>query len=238
MVGRQTLVDEWRMRLAEWRERLEHGSGRPWLARLYVRLYTYLVQRYGHSADDGAALSTAPVDEESSMPFFVAKPIEGGRPPRNADQIRAVLDAVHENNPDRAEAGPLAAGLPPDNLIAVAAFYDPVEVRRLRSTLKKEGIESETQPFCKQTQVLVRLADLCRSRPIVDGFLAFMSRDSSAKRRSQATRWGLYGALIGFLAGLATFGWWFDIGVGAGLGTLAAIIGLAFGSILGTIADG
>jgi hypothetical protein len=187
MVGRQTLVDEWRMRLAEWSERLEHGSRRPWLARLYVRLYTYLVQRYGHNADDGIPLPTAPVHEESSMPFFVAKPIEGGRPPRNADRIRAVLDAVHENNPDRAEAGPLAAGLPPDNMIAVAAFYDPVAVSRLQSTLKKQGIESETQPLRKQTQVLVRFADLCRSRAIVDSFLAFKSRDTSAKSRRRLT---------------------------------------------------
>ena len=103
-LGRETLVDEWRVRLDEWRERLEHGSRRPWLARLYIRLYTYLVQRYGRDTDEGSPVPTVPADEESSMPVFVATPIEGGRPPCSAERIRTVLHAVHENNPDRAEA--------------------------------------------------------------------------------------------------------------------------------------
>ena len=66
------------------------------------------------------------------MPFFVAKPLEEGRPPRSAERIRAVLDAVHENNPDRGEAGPLAAGLSPDSVDAVLMnppFNDPARHR-------------------------------------------------------------------------------------------------------------
>jgi len=246
MVGRQTLIDEWRMKLAEWHDRLELSSRRPWLARLYVRLYTYLVERYGQ--DEGTPVPTVPADEESSMPFFAAKPIEGGRPPRSADHIRAVLDAVHENIPARAEAGPLAAGLPPDSLIAVAAFYDPREVRRLRSTLKKVDIESETQRLRKQTQVLVRVADMYRSRPIVDSFLAFKSRDSSAKRGRLGRIWGVVGGAIGFFIGIVlamAFNWVpiFDppndpLFIAFLLVLLPAAIGAALGLIIGTIADG
>ncbi len=235
MVGRQTLVDEWRMRLAEWRERLAGGSRRPWLAKLYIRLYTYLVQRYGDS-DADSPLPTLPADEESSMPFFVADPIEGGRPPRSAERIRPVLDAVHESNPGHDEAGPLADGLAPDSMIAVAAFYDRREVARLQRMLKKEGIESETRPLRKQTQVIIRLADLRRSRPIVDSH-AFTSRDSSARRRTRVSRWAVFGGLIGFLAGFVAVGWR-DIGTGAAIGMLTAIIGVALGLVLYTINDG
>jgi len=223
------------MRLAEWRERLAGGSRRPWPARLYIRLYTYLVRRYGDS-DADTPVATMPADEESSMPFFVAKPIEGAMPPRSAERIRAVLDAVHENNPNRSEMGSLAAGLPLDSMIAVAAFYDPREVARLRRMLKDAAIESKTQPLRKQTQVLVRWADLSRARPIVDSH-AVTSHDSSAKRRQRAPRCAMFGGLVGFLVGLVAVGW-LNIGIGATIGICTVIIGFALGLVIGTIADG
>lgn len=50
MVSHQ-LVEQWRARLAIWQQRLNEGRQRPWLARAYVRVLSYLLAQYSPAAD-------------------------------------------------------------------------------------------------------------------------------------------------------------------------------------------
>jgi hypothetical protein len=46
------LIDQWRVRLADWQRRLDEGRPRPWLARAYVRVLSYLLAQYGRASED------------------------------------------------------------------------------------------------------------------------------------------------------------------------------------------
>ncbi|HEV3025717.1 MAG TPA: hypothetical protein VGX76_24760 [Pirellulales bacterium] len=248
MLHRRTVVDDWRLRLAEWRERLENDTRRPWLAKLYVRLYSYLIRRYGGETDDEEALSVAPTDDKSSMPFFVAKSVEGGKPPRNAKQIRAVLDAVHESNPDRPAAGPLVAGLAPDDMLAIAAFVEKWQAARLVRRLELAKIASEVRRRGREFQVFVRMDDRKRVQPYLRGSAGLVKRRELLWQQALASAF----APCGLLAGAAVGAWMissgsplvvsnaldFQAAVVFSVAALGGFVGAAVGFIVGMILDG
>ncbi|HUY92304.1 MAG TPA: hypothetical protein VMV10_26420 [Pirellulales bacterium] len=209
MADRERVVAMWRARLAFWRERLE--ARRPWVARAYVRVLSFLLARYapeqkttagdataGDSAAGGEASSLAeePDDERSRMAFYEAPAVGAGKPARSVGAIRSMLETVRENQPQRERAGPLAAGLPGDEWIAVAAFYDPAEVERLRRMLGHAGIEVRVERFRRMQKALVRMADKDRAQPIVLEHAADC-RDSSRRRKQYAEAWIKPGAACG-----------------------------------------
>ncbi|HEV3344207.1 MAG TPA: hypothetical protein VG125_27775, partial [Pirellulales bacterium] len=151
MVSHQ-LVEQWRVRLAAWQQRLDEGRPRPWLARAYVRVLSYLLSQYTAQADSEPPLETIetaqPLDADltparSAMKLQVAAPDLSGKAPRTATTIRSVLETVQENVP-QAQQGPLIGGLRPDDPIMVTAFYSLVEISRLLRMLEAEGIGWQT----------------------------------------------------------------------------------------------
>lgn len=195
----QHLVEQWRTRLADWQRRLDEDRPRPWLARAYVRVLSFLLAQYGTAGAGRAETAQADTvkdseaaDGSSRMKFSVRVAELAGKPPKSGTQIRSVLEAVQANVPHPAE-GPRIAGALPGDPIVVAAFYNLREVGRLVRTLEAEGIEWRTQSFRRQLQVVVRMSDLDRAKPIVARH-AVDAHDSKASAAS--------GARIGFRVGL------------------------------------
>ncbi|HEV3006270.1 MAG TPA: hypothetical protein VGX78_17505 [Pirellulales bacterium] len=248
MLQRRTVVDDWRLRLAEWRDRLEHSTRRPWLAKLYVRLYSYLIHRYGGETDDEEPVSVTPADDKSSMPFFVAQLVEGGKPPRTPKQIRAVLDAVHDSNPDRAAAGPLVAGLAPDDMIAIFTCVEKRHAAWFVKRLETAGVASEVRRRHREFQVFVRMADRQRAQPHLLDSAGWSVRRNLLWQQALASAFAPCGLLAGFAAGAWLISSSGPLGVSKSLdvqvavvfsvAALGAFVGAAIGFIVGLILDG
>jgi hypothetical protein len=176
----QQLVTQWRARLADWQQRLDEGRPRPWIARAYVRVLSYLLAQYASQAVTESPVGAA--SERSTMKSQAAVPDLSGKAPRTQTQIRSVLEAVQANVP-QAEPGPLIDGLSPDDPIVVAAFYSVPEVERLVWMLADEGIEWQAERFRRKVQISVRRADLERTKPIVE--LHALGAHDSSRWRSQ-----------------------------------------------------
>ncbi|HWB09833.1 MAG TPA: hypothetical protein VG826_11425 [Pirellulales bacterium] len=208
MVSHQ-LVEQWRVRLVAWQDRLDEGRPRPWLARAYLRVLSYLLAQYAPAADaEAPADKTKPASQADAHPAFkpsamifgVAAADLSGKAPRTQREIRSVLHAVHTSVP-RAEEGPLVAGLRPDDPIVVTAFYSLVEVERLARMLEAEGIGWEMQRLRRKVQVVVRMADLDRAKTIVSQH-ALDAHDSPRWRYETVPRYGARGGRVGLLSGL------------------------------------
>lgn len=259
MADRERVVASWQAKLAFWRRRLEADRPlRPWLARMYVRVLSFLLARYASdedrdsapAADDGGnLLGKEPAESGSRMPFYQAAATGGGRPARSGAEIRGVLETVREHQPRRERGGPLVAGLAPDDWIALTAFYDPAEIERLKHMLAEAGIAVRVERSRRMWQALVRVADMERARPIMLEH-GGGARDSSAGRKQYARAWPKVGAMCGFafganffmlafrFAGMAPAGAaeYFWLGLFGGM--LGLLCGWAIGFLAGTIADG
>lgn len=200
------LVEQWRVRLAEWQERLALGRPRPWLANAYGRVLSFLLKQYtsgDHPAPPPApppAAADAPPSYRPAMPLIVAAGDVSGKPPRGGDDIRSVLKAVKANSP-QVEPGPLAAGLPADDPIVVASFYHPGLAASLEHDLLAAGINARRQRFRRQTQVVVRAGDLEHARRVVAAQAKF-GRDSIRFRRQYAFVFSKAGGKLGAAVGL------------------------------------
>lgn len=196
------LVEQWRVRLAEWQERLALGRPRPWLANAYVRVLSFLLKQYtsgDHPAPPPAA-ADAPPSDRPAMPLIVAADDVSGKPPRGGGDIRSVLEALKANSPP-AEPGPLAAGLSADDPIVVASFYHPGLAAGLEHDLLAAGIGARRQRFRRQTQVVVRAGDLEHARRVVAAQAKF-GRDSIRFRRQYAFIFSKVGGRLGAVFGL------------------------------------
>lgn len=246
----QQLVEQWRFRLAEWQQRLDQGRPRPWLARAYVRVLSFLLKQYMPD-ENATAPTTARTSEDtferdhSAMPLVVAAPEISGKPPRSRDAIRSVLEAVKAKAP-HVERGPLTGGLQADDPIVVAAFYHPGLAVGLKQNLQTAGIEAQRKRFRRQTQIIIRAGDLERAGPIVAAH-ARVCRDSSRSRKPYTTLFssagGLAGAVLGSATGMIVVGCMAGDAGRALLVALAVTVVLApalwfIGLVIGTIADG
>lgn len=245
----QQLVEQWRVRLAAWQQRLNEGRPRPWLARAYVRVLKFLLAQYGAGGDwsepartnlaEHVADAEAPRDR-SAMRFEAVSPQLSGKPPRSAGDIRSVLEVVKTKVP-QAEQGPLAGGLHSDDPIVVAAYYHPGVAAQLKEQLKAAGIESRSKRFRRQTQVSVRAADLERAKPIA-AWHAADGRDSSAWR-VQYSQWvaiicGVLGILLGFVVAALSFGANDFVPAGFVFGLVFGVLLSCTGFVVGVILDG
>lgn len=240
------LVEQWRVRLAEWQQRLVEGRPRPWLANAYVRVLSFLLKQY--TADDVAAPSPAAADtltpDRQAMTLIVAADDVSGKPPRGGGDIRSVLEAVKANSP-QAESGPLAAGLPADDPIVVASFYHPGLAASLEHDLLAAGIDARRQRFRRQTQVVVRAGDLEHARRVV-GAQAKFGRDSIRFRRQYASLFSTIGGGLGVVLGLlaAAFAGYMAGGgsvyvlTALGVASVAVPVLSVIGFVAGTIVDG
>lgn len=256
MADRERVVRSWRSRLAYWRVRL--GGRQPWRARAYVRVLSYLLARYApewkvtggkSSVSDGDSLAEDGATDRSRMAFYQASALNEGKPPRTGDAIRGVLETVRKQQPQRNLAGPLVQGLPGDEWIAVAAFYDRAELERLRWMLESADIAVRVERARRMRKALVRVADKERAKPIVLEH-ASDCRDSSLRRKQHAVAWSQIGGACGFLLGgiavvagvhaaaIAPGDRAYDLFAGLIGGMLGSFAGLAVGFIAGTIADG
>ena len=237
----QQLAEHWRVRLAFWRQRLVEGRPRPWIARAYVRVLTFLLAQYGATSDEQTSEDAAVEHPQSAMRLTVAVPELCGKPARRDVELRSVLEAVHSKVP-AAPPGPLTAGLPPDEWIVVASYYNPQLVDRLVARLQDAGIECHSKPFRRQIQVLIHLGNLDRARPIIAGF-ELVARDSWGYRRQFINSFAAGGAMIGILLGLVIAAIFGGSGteiaiVGLVLGGIFAPFGVVIGFLAGMIADG
>jgi hypothetical protein len=258
MADRERVVASWQAKLAFWRRRLEADRPlRPWLARMYVRVLSFLLSRYASdgdrdsspAADGGNLLDEEPAESGSRMTFYQAPATGGGRPARSGAEIRGVLETVREHQPPRDRGGPLVEGLAPDDWIALTAFYDPAEIERLKRMLAEAGISVRVERSRRMRQALVHVADMERARPIMLEH-AGEARDSSRWRRPPDRDWPMIGAVCGFgfgagflvlafrYAGMAPAGAAGNLWLGLFGGMLGLLSGLAIGFFAGTIADG
>lgn len=119
------------------------------------------------------------------MRFYQATSAAEGKPARNGAALRDVLERVRRNQPRDAAAGPLVAGLPGDDWLALAAFYNPAEAKRLEAMLDAAGIAARAERERRLRRVLVRVADRDRALPIVLAHAAD-ARDSSLWRNHRS----------------------------------------------------
>ena len=189
----QQLVEQWRTRLAAWQQRLDEGRPQPWLARAYVRVLSYLLAQYAGQADDQVSQE---FDEPARSAEVTAVALEpSGKPARTGQEIRSVLESVARRVPSVTQ-GPYVDGLRPDDPIVVAAYYSARLASDLREILHREGIESQAKPFRRQTQIIVKVSDLERAKPIAASH-AKESCDSSLLRRQFDEEWSRKGSLTG-----------------------------------------
>ncbi|HET6880651.1 MAG TPA: hypothetical protein VFI31_10880 [Pirellulales bacterium] len=247
----QQLVDQWRVRLAAWQQRLDEGRPRPWLARAYVRVLSFLLAQYAPTSDatEPASTPVSGTDEKfqsnpdrSAMRFEAATPELAGKPPRSRDEIRSVLEAVKAKVP-HVEQGPLADGLHPDDPIVVAAFYREGLALWLEEVLETKRIEARLKRFRRQTEVIVRAGDLEGTKPIVAA-LAAAVKDSSRDAVQHTKLFAPLGTALGVIVGIGTAAiignpdivaiFLLSIVFGVYCGAILGLVGL----ILGTIVDG
>jgi hypothetical protein len=195
----QQLVEQWRVRLAAWQQRLDEGRPRPWLARAYVRVLSYLLAQYSGQAE----IEPPPEPVERAPPAERATTLAtdlAGKPARTSDEIRSVLESVTRKVP-RVAPGPYLDGLPLDDTIVVAAYYSAQLTADLRALLARAGIESRSKWFRRQTHVIVRAGDLERAKAIAASH-AKNSWDSSLLRRHFDRTWMRRGGGIGLCVGM------------------------------------
>jgi hypothetical protein len=199
------------MRLAAWRQRLDDGGTmQPWLARIYVRVLSFMVARYApESADDlsddlliakSAALDDRPAAAETNMEFRVADSSASGKAPRSAADIRSVLQAVQQGQAPRRPDGPLAGGLSRDDAILVADFRSRADARHLQSQLEANGVTSKTVRTGSRFQVFVPFRDLEKAKPIVASHAEAVRKEGRYRPQADSVYWAGVGALLGFVA--------------------------------------
>lgn len=256
MTDRERIIEVWRAKLAFWRERLE--SRRPWVARAYVRVLSFLLSRYAPQretpADDATDVgddlpAEEPDVDRSRMAFYQAPAVGEGKPARTGDAIRGVLDTVRQNQPPREPVGPLALGLPSEDWIALASLHDKKQVERLRRMLEEAGIATRVERARRMQIVLVRAADKDRAKPIVVKHAVDCSY--VPRRKTQhAIVWAQVGAWCGLFLGCVMFGAWLAV-AGVGVrdprmfpiivlfgGALGLLCGASLGFLAGKIIDG
>jgi hypothetical protein len=158
MVSRQ-LVDGWRTRLAEWQRRLDEGRPRPWVARAYVRILSYLLAQYGRQSEadapPDAATSESPSTNQRSVIVLREDAFDhSGKPPRTDWQIRSVLVSVQVAVPPIGP-GPYIDGLPVDERRAVMGqhpFSTPLVQGR-----PADGMTPRLRRFRRMTHGQLRL---------------------------------------------------------------------------------
>jgi hypothetical protein len=202
---REQLIADWRDRLATAQAEPLGGSSRcAWLARLRIRLYSFLISLYG----DGSWTSDLPdagrdlADTRSSAGGAVFDSADvlplAGKPARSAGKIAAVLKSVANAQNAPHEHGPLAAGVMADCWVIVASETANLDPTRCAYLLERHGI---------LTQIVARGDDVLVHVPAADRKQAIRLLNKHAQRlycrarHPEARRWrGMLWVVVGVLA--------------------------------------
>jgi hypothetical protein len=175
---RGDVVAHWRSELAAAEEAEQAGGQRPWLARMRVRLYRFLLACYAsgpwgarpHGTED-LAVRVADLEGQrraSCQQSYVSP--AGWTHVRPPGKIAAVLKAVAGAQAPHV-AGPLVDGIEPDSWVTLAAKSSHVDLQRLARILKNNRIERRVRELGDDSVLEVRACD----RSAAAYWLAFAS---------------------------------------------------------------
>jgi hypothetical protein len=177
--ARDDVIAHWRTELVAAEEAEQAGGQRPWLARMRVRLYRFLLACYAagpwgaqsqeaegeaESLPDALSLETARLEPRVSgesvanddQPYF--SPPVAWTHVRAPGKIAAVLKAVAGAQEPHV-AGPLVLGIEPDGWVTLAAASSHVDLQRLARILKHNGIEGRVRKVGDDSILEVRACD-------------------------------------------------------------------------------
>jgi hypothetical protein len=152
------------------------------------------------------------------------------------------LEAIREQAPSAATAGPLTEGLKPEDRLVIASFHDREGRQRYQDKLLAKGISSSWQRRDRQDQVLIDMSDRVEAARLLDEHLAAWPDRPQARGR-RVVDFILLGAALGATIATAfvadrTFGknqdHWGRIVVSA---LAFAIYGAMLGGLLGSIKE-
>jgi hypothetical protein len=244
MTPRSTLLESWRERLAENEALARDGSSRlRWLRLVQVRLYSFLLSRYG-----GGRWRPEPPEDECQPPrehsFSMLKSVEVGKgtPPKSIGRIRATLKAVHAAGPETPAGSyrprrlhvdywyPVGSiNLPNEKLIT--AFRAIMQENELACLIKRSGrgyiFQTHYADRHRARELLAKLKSLYPTKGRLIVFVDEPSHPGSAI---------LGGYFLGMLAGLTVFCATivpFGFGSAALSGSTVAITFITIGALLG-----
>ncbi len=186
--ARGDVVDHWRSELAAAEEAEQAGGQRPWLARMRVRLYRFLLACYASgpwgALPQGAEDAAGPdADLEgqgrASCPQPYVSPA-GWTHIRPPGKIAAVLKAVAGAQEPHI-AGPLVHGIEPDSWVTLAAESSHVDLERLARILKNNRIERRIRKLGDDRILEVRAGDRRAAAKLVESYRGWI--ESPLRRR-------------------------------------------------------
>jgi hypothetical protein len=141
-------------------------------------------------------MTEQPPDAERNPPGETITPT----PPKSIEKIRSKLDAIRQQAPSSATAGPLKEGLKPEDRLVIATFYNREGRERFQDALLAKGISSTWQHRDRQDQVLIDMSDRAEAARLLDEQLAaFPDRPHAPGRR--VIDFMLLGAALGATVG-------------------------------------
>lgn len=187
MVDQTALRNEWIERLANYHERLAcDQSNHNWLAKIYVKVLSYLVSAYRdvewkQDAQNPPPEAPLPIDVDHRFTSDLPEIERDGRPARSATSIRHTLNAVHDANLDNM-AHQMPKGSHVGNRLVAMTFRSRDVARRFHSTLKAKGLGAALKRTGEWYTLTVPRDDYPNARKILverDAYLV----DQEARRR-------------------------------------------------------
>jgi hypothetical protein len=168
MVTREQLISRWRDRLADCEAEVAHASvQRRWLKLMYVRVFRFLLARYGSAnwTAAGTGRETATTEDgnvdDHRPPVKLAdlRSDTHGTPPKSVARIRQTLETIHDTSGASATTGPRGQGLSSDDWIVVASRRDGVAVPTYAAALRRAGLRCRRRRLGRDAVVEVRYKD-------------------------------------------------------------------------------
>jgi hypothetical protein len=191
MSDRTPLLEYWRSRLqASDADYLQSSPRLKWLRAAYIRVFRFLLSRYGPEEPAAATENpasgvessfTAPEAFVSTMPMVDNTWNHRGRPPKAVGKIQSALKGIHNANDRTDELGPLAKGLSDDDWVVIAAQRDRWIPKACVKELRARGVVARTTRINNQTVV-----EVCRKD--APAALKILRRHKSTLKRNKHSR--------------------------------------------------
>ena len=161
MTTRRQLLQRWEAGLHTNAETVDASSRFHWVRRAYVRIYRFLISRYGSGQwrVDSATGGEAPVEVATSpMPFVDNTGETTGCEPKSGEQIRDKLAAIRDANDNPRPLG-TATKLTSSDWVALASTKDRKTADRIRCNLIANGLRAVTTKRTTDYSIQVRYGD-------------------------------------------------------------------------------
>jgi hypothetical protein len=166
MTTRQELRQRWEMGLEANAGQSEEGSRFQWIRLVYLRIYRFLISRYGggdwrvDSVDgtdvEGVELASSP------MPFVDHTDNAIGLEPKSHELIRDKLAAIHDANEDRQTPG-ATQGLSGQDWVVVASSKRRQTADRIQNKLRAHGFQVRKMNRTTDYGIEVRYAEFAKA---------------------------------------------------------------------------